>query len=742
MALDFDLRKVVSLVGPKRTFALVAIKLFRRNGFIVESQAAKLHKNRDMVSFCTSSTFFHWVGAVEKGYLNHPYHNSVHATDVMCASNSYLIHSGLHSRINNASFGGGGGFDNLSWQLAQFSLLVAAAVHDIGHIGVSNAYLKSVNHPLCIEYPDTIGVLEAMHAATALAIFRTPGNNIVECMSNANAQLVRENIVELVLVTDLSKQADFLKKWNARRTPPPEGSNAKGKWDILLEGSSPKASEDRMLFLKLMLKAADVSNPVKNTDLYLFWTDNIIEEFYRQGDMEREAGLPVTTMPNCDRNQPGLAQGQIGFLSFMVKPTYDAIMLFLNDQPPPKRRSSLGWGGKDSSSSRLDPVMANLDTNLAFWKNMKLSPEEASKVRFPRDLPERYLTQAQRNVFGSKTETETLQSEDELAKEFERQKVALVSRSAQSWMDDASCLPSAESTTEERDALASEFERQRLGGKPRSPQISFFERSAQRSDFFMDTYSLLFIRFTPHGRHFYSLDMIRKLLFAVTIALTSSPQSHKMRLLQTLLALIIALGWTIFQMVDIVCCRYWVSRVELLSSLVIVVMLAVVLVWIDSDEDVDSPHSNSLSDMLILIFLVCFGIDILFLAIDQAFIQRLCTMPKRNVNSYNNQDLEGGDDVRISLELPTSTSESIPAPEDQAQAAEDSKMVRRLSFDKINLSTLPTSSQVQEITKTTPKKTTKKKNKTSPFNKMEEPSTSEIDAVVEVAVKHTFGSRL
>jgi hypothetical protein len=49
-----------------------------------------------------------------------------------------------------------------------------------------------------------------------------------------------------------------------------------------------------MMFLKLLLKAADVSNPAKATPLYLFWTDRIIEEFYAQGDEEKQLGLPVS----------------------------------------------------------------------------------------------------------------------------------------------------------------------------------------------------------------------------------------------------------------------------------------------------------------------------------------------------------------------------------------------------------------------------------------------------------------
>ena len=46
--------------------------------------------------------------------------------------------------------------------------------------------------------------------------------------------------------------------------------------------SGPQLSGDRIAFMELLVKAADVSNPAKATPLYLAWTDRILEEFYAQ----------------------------------------------------------------------------------------------------------------------------------------------------------------------------------------------------------------------------------------------------------------------------------------------------------------------------------------------------------------------------------------------------------------------------------------------------------------------------
>jgi hypothetical protein len=356
MSLDFDVRKVLNIAGPERTLTLVAAKLFRRNGLLVVDDAATASllqeaalsadsRSEDafkgVVTWTTEVIFYKWVRAVESAYLAMPYHNSAHAADVMVTVNSFLVHSGLQPRRATHARGSQGSFADPNWQLAQFSLLVAAIVHDVGHVGVMNAHLKAIQHPLTLQYPDVPGVLEAMHAAEALKLMRAPGQNILDAMVPGDGLVVRQQIVDLVLVTDLSKQAAFLKAWHEKRVPPPpppemagSGSSslapdvgasikARGTWKLQMDGPSEECRTDRLMFLKLLLKAADVSNPTKATPLYLFWTNRILEEFYHQGDEEKEKGLALS--PGCDRFAPNLPRGQLGFINFVVKPTFDAI---------------------------------------------------------------------------------------------------------------------------------------------------------------------------------------------------------------------------------------------------------------------------------------------------------------------------------------------------------------------------------------------------------------------------------
>ena len=51
--------------------------------------------------------------------------------------------------------------------------------------------------------------------------------------------------------------------------------------------------------LQSLVHCADLSNPTKPLALYRQWNDRIMQEFFRQGDLERQQGLDIS--PMCDR---------------------------------------------------------------------------------------------------------------------------------------------------------------------------------------------------------------------------------------------------------------------------------------------------------------------------------------------------------------------------------------------------------------------------------------------------------
>lgn len=59
-----------------------------------------------------------------------------------------------------------------------------------------------------------------------------------------------------------------------------------------------------------MVHCADLSNPTKPLDLYRQWTDRIMEEFFHQGDRERERGMEIS--PMCDKHTASVEKSQVG----------------------------------------------------------------------------------------------------------------------------------------------------------------------------------------------------------------------------------------------------------------------------------------------------------------------------------------------------------------------------------------------------------------------------------------------
>ena len=78
----------------------------------------------------------------------------------------------------------------------------------------------------------------------------------------------------------------------------------------LLSSGHDGVSLDKPRVLSLLLHTCDVSHPAKTWDLHHQWTSRCMEEFFKQGDIERERGLEFS--PLCDRHNTMVPQSQIG----------------------------------------------------------------------------------------------------------------------------------------------------------------------------------------------------------------------------------------------------------------------------------------------------------------------------------------------------------------------------------------------------------------------------------------------
>ena len=66
-----------------------------------------------------------------------------------------------------------------------------------------------------------------------------------------------------------------------------------------------------------MVHCADLSNPTKPREIYVHWVERIMEEFFQQGDKERDQGMDIS--PMCDRENATIAKSQVGVNERPVK---------------------------------------------------------------------------------------------------------------------------------------------------------------------------------------------------------------------------------------------------------------------------------------------------------------------------------------------------------------------------------------------------------------------------------------
>ena len=197
------------------------------------------------------------------------------------------------------------------------SLFISCIVHDYKHPGYTNQFLININSPIAIRSNDT-DVLEAYHISQTFKLIKSDEKyNIFSEIDNDNYRLIRKRMIGCVLATDMifhNKQFNFVKdkisKFNINK-----GENR----DKIMENVE-KLYDLQQDFLEIIIHACDISNPTKPFNIYSFWADRVVSEFFRQGDKEKELGLKVSM--NCDRLTVSKAQSQIGFMNFIVLPFF------------------------------------------------------------------------------------------------------------------------------------------------------------------------------------------------------------------------------------------------------------------------------------------------------------------------------------------------------------------------------------------------------------------------------------
>ncbi|KAL2097009.1 hypothetical protein ACEWY4_006216 [Coilia grayii] len=332
------------------------------------------------------SALVSFVEALEVGYSKHknPYHNLMHAADVTQTVHYLLLKTGMVHWLT---------------ELEIFAMLFAAAVHDYEHTGTTNNFHIQTRSDTAILYNDR-SVLESHHVSAAYRLLQDDDEmNILYNLSKDDWRELRALVVEMVLATDMSCHFQQIKAMK----------------NFLQQ---PESSIDKPKAISLLLHTADISHPAKNWDLHHRWTTSLLEEFFRQGDKEAELGLPFS--PLCDRKSTMVAQSQIGFIDFIVVPTFTVLTDMTETIVTPLieeaahsslagfRRSSLNSissvdakhssnsTGSDGSSSNHGPLLAvDLKNFKAIWNEEVSQNRERWKAQAAKETEEKARREAE-----------------------------------------------------------------------------------------------------------------------------------------------------------------------------------------------------------------------------------------------------------------------------------------------------------------------------------------------------------
>ncbi|XP_069777472.1 high affinity 3',5'-cyclic-AMP phosphodiesterase 7A isoform X2 [Narcine bancroftii] len=231
----------------------------------------------------------------EDYHRNNPYHNAVHAADVTQAMHCYLKEAKIVEAVS-------------PWDILVG--LLAAATHDMDHPGVNQPFLIKTNHYLASLYKNT-SVLENHHWRSAVCVLHE--SKLFSHFSVEESYQMEKQLGSLILATDISRQNEFLSQLRTRLDI----------GDLCLHDAG-----HRHFMLQIALKCADISNPCRPWELSKQWSEKVSQEFFHQGDIERRYKLDISQL--CDRHTETVANIQIGFITYVVKPLFVEWSRFTN----------------------------------------------------------------------------------------------------------------------------------------------------------------------------------------------------------------------------------------------------------------------------------------------------------------------------------------------------------------------------------------------------------------------------
>ena len=290
---DFNIFKLKKKIGYNNVLPLLGFAILKTLGLVDN----KIITTKKLESF---------LKTVSDNYkITTLYHNSLHGADVTQSLLVFFMNSNLEEICETTV-------------LDLLGLMISAMGHDLGHPGTNNAYHINASTELGITYNDK-SCLENFHSSYLFRILRKDENNILEKFSVQNYKTIRKRIISQILATDMVYHSEIVSLIRAKIRAVKDQERF-----LFLSGNDKTKFDEQQLLLNYLIHMADLCHNCKDFSISIVWIKLLSEEFWMQGDKEKEQGLPVSFL--CDRNNVDIPSSQIGFIRGFILSSFDCLV--------------------------------------------------------------------------------------------------------------------------------------------------------------------------------------------------------------------------------------------------------------------------------------------------------------------------------------------------------------------------------------------------------------------------------
>ncbi|KAK1990120.1 3'5'-cyclic nucleotide phosphodiesterase [Colletotrichum falcatum] len=245
-----------------------------------------------------------------------PYHNFRHVIDVLQATFHFLVRIGTLAPyplgpLAEADTTQKSPMASILHPFEGLTLLITAIGHDVGHPGVNNGFLVTLNAPLAQLYNDR-SVLESFHCAAYSQILRRYWPSAFEDTK------MRHLLISSILATDMGMHFDYMKRLGDTQEKLATSNSTDGWNGRMLE-------EQKALACSLLIKCADISNVARKHETALKWMHILSDEFSRQASMESELDIASSLLSPPKKDTMSLSKAQLSFMNMFAIPLFQGV---------------------------------------------------------------------------------------------------------------------------------------------------------------------------------------------------------------------------------------------------------------------------------------------------------------------------------------------------------------------------------------------------------------------------------